>query len=976
MALALLCVPAPARGDGASSPRSPALSATVWLADDGLPAGDVIAMGQDRDGFLWLGMNPGLVRFDGHQFLPWGTRGEPALPGNRISVVLGTSDGSVWLGYSDHDGVTRIRAGRVDTYSAGRDGIAAGTISALLEDRTGLLWLASAGGLSVFRDGRWKHVGHDVGLPGTEIFSLYEDRRGTLWAGTAAGVYKRPQTHPTFSLVDRGSTFVQGFVEDNDGTIWVTDSQHVLRRLVDGALPTYAEGIRLPTAGWRAIRAHDGAIWVAALGGGLLRIRPTPPGGTPVVERASHQEKIIGSPRAVFQDRQSNIWVGMRGGGLARFSETFFKTDLPLEGLTNDGVRGLATRAAGDVWVATGHHLNRFVGDDRRVFDIAQTTALHVDRTQTLWVSTALGVGRFVDDGRLEMLPLAPGIRIERASAMTTDLSGRLWMCSVDQGLLYSDGGPVAPFMDDPAIAGKPCSALFTDRSGRVWIGLSRSGIATYEAGRFEIHDRTDGAPRGSIVAISQDAAGAVWISTASSLTRFRNGAFVTIGPENGLPGKIVPSMVDDEQGNLWLGVSSGAEIIRFKLREIDAVVADRSHQIRYVLYSVSDGLQGDLHWLSRPGAIRDRNGRLWFVTGRGVAVIDTPLPPTRGDRPPLRIERVLVDGRPLLTEPLADTLPNASSLVFDYAAPSLSAGSKFRFRHRLEGFETEWQDAGARRSVSYASLPAGSYHFRLAATGVDDAAETEAVWSFVIGPPFYQRAWFYALATTLLALACWGYWLLRLRAIRRQFGLIVAERTRVSREIHDTLLQSLGAVGLELEVVARGLDNSQQSTREALRRLRGRVRNCISEARESIWELRSPVQEKPSLADALRDMAEDATSLGAVQIDVVVKGRPVEFGHNIAHHLLRIAQEATNNAIRHGHPNRVTIELDHEGDAVTLRVRDDGCGFTQDTHVTDSTRDQWGLINMQERAERVGGRLDVVSSPGRGTTVEVAFQL
>lgn len=965
MALAVAS-PSAAESGAPSSLRS----ARAWFADDGFPAGDVLSMAQDGEGFLWLGMNTGLVRFDGYQFLPWGSRGEPPLPGTIVRAVLSSQDGSLWLGFADSGGVARIAKGQVRRIPGGADGLVGGRVSALLEDHGGAIWVATTEGLSALERGRWHTMVSGDGFSPGEVFSLYEDRSGALWVSASTGVYRRKRDETRFARVDHSSSHVQNFVEAW-GAMWATDTQLVMRPMGGGPLPRYGEGVRTPQAGWRLLRAPDESVWIAALGGGLLHVRPPrTPGEAPIIERADHQDKIVGSPRSLYQDRQNNIWVGMRGGGLVRISETIFQTGIPLEGVTNDGVRGLAVSGGGDVWVATGHNLNRFTGGHRRVHGIAQTTALHVDPSGSLWVSTATGVGRF-NGAQLVGVPVRPGILTERIVSIATDGAGQLWLCSNDHGLLSTEGGVVSRYAGDPAIAGRPCSFLYTDRSGRMWVAL-RSGLATYEMGRFEVRDGPDPASAGSPIAIIEDVSGAIWIATSSTLTRFQNGRFTTIGPGNGLPGKLIPALVDDEQGYVWVGVNSGANIVRFRRREADAVAADPAHQIDYSLYDVSDGLLGEVHWQSRPGAIRTRDGQLWFVTGRGIAAVDPRLPVATRASSPIRFERATVNGYPLPLGPDPGELPYMASLAIDYAVPNLSAGSKFRFRHLLEGLDAGWRDAGASRSITYASLPAGSYRLRVAATGADDSTDAEAVWSFMVSPPFYQRGWFYGATAVAVGLVMWGAWQLRLRTIRKQFALVVAERTRVSREIHDTLLQSLGAVALELEAVAREMDHRDAAAGQALRGLRAKVRHCVTEARESIWELRSAATGQRTLAGALRELASDVTAAGQAEVRVSVTGRPHDVGQDTVHHLLRIAQEATTNAIRHGRAARVDIELVFNRRGVDLRIRDNGCGFDVETQTLESAREhRWGLVNMKERAERVGGSLRLVTAPGAGTIIE-----
>jgi signal transduction histidine kinase len=261
-------------------------------------------------------------------------------------------------------------------------------------------------------------------------------------------------------------------------------------------------------------------------------------------------------------------------------------------------------------------------------------------------------------------------------------------------------------------------------------------------------------------------------------------------------------------------------------------------------------------------------------------------------------------------------------------------------------------------------------------ATDYGGATESEALWAFTVRPPVYQSAWFYVLAVLTLAMMVWLAWWVRLRSVRNQFGLVVAERARVSREIHDTLLQSLGAIGLELEAIAGQLDGADDTTGQALRRLRRSVVHCVREARQSIWELRSPSLGVQDLVLALRELADRLASGGAVHVDVVVTGRPRQGSAESDRQLLRIAQEAVTNAIHHGSPTHIRIEVAYGEESLVLRISDDGCGFVRLSGDDAAAGEHQGLLNMQERAEEVGGRLMLDSRPGHGTVVEVEMPL
>jgi anti-sigma regulatory factor (Ser/Thr protein kinase) len=573
------------------------------------------------------------------------------------------------------------------------------------------------------------------------------------------------------------------------------------------------------------------------------------------------------------------------------------------------------------------------------------------------------------------VLSLPRAVRFEWVTSLTTDPSGSLWLCTVDEGVLRLAGGVLTPFSEAPDVSGRACNVAFTDSSGRVWLGFARGGIAVHENGRFTTYGEKDGLASGNVMAIYEDSAGAVWISTSSGLSRFSGHRFTSLDAENGLPGGIVPSIIEDGEGFMWLGVNSGSGLVRFSRAEIDKVAADRAHRIQYMMYDVSDGLQGVLHWRSHPSAVRSGDGNLWFVTGTGVAVVDPHrLPPQRPQSPP-RIERVVVDGH-AYSAPGRLALPRGTSnLQIEYTALELSAASKLRFRYMLEGLSPDWVDAGARREAAYSNIPPGEYRFRVSATTGGVWSEMQTVWEFSVPPPVYQTATFYLASALLVALIVWAYWSARMRTVRNRFALVLHERARVSREIHDTLLQDLGAIRLELEVVASQLDSSNRSAGESLRSLHTQVGRCIREARHSIWELRSPRLDARDLVTGLQGLADDVKKTKDVHVEVLVHGTLRQCPQEVEEQLLRIGQEALNNAVRHGQASRIDIAVDYRRDVLSVRIADDGLGFASASE-PDPAAGHWGLVNMKERAASIGARFAIASDVGRGTSVEIIVPL
>ncbi len=965
--LLLAATAAPLRA-AASDSVSARYTLTAWTAQTGLPTGDVLAMAQDLEGYLWLGTTTGLVRFDGFQFVPWGDRGEAAIPERGVPALVGSRDGSLWVGFTGIGGVSRIRRGEVVTY-AERDGVQPGAVAAMLEDRLGTLWVGGRGGLSRFRNGHWERL-HDVrGLRDADVYSLYEDQSGRLWIGTSEGVYMHTQLEDAFELRYPASPYVENFSEDGAGVLWVTDTHAIVKQLDSEATPEHSPSIRVPQSGWRLARDRRGQLWVAALGGGLMRLTHGA-GSAPAIERFPYEDRIAGSPRSVFYDRDHNLWVGMRGGGLLRLSERSIVSNVQLDGLTNDGVRAVGVDDDGHVWVATGHSLNRFAGDARSVYSVAQTLMLHTDRHGSLWASTANGIGR-IERGRFVPVVVASDIRWERVNSLATDAHDTLWLCSLEQGLMLWRHEKLQTLTDSPEISGKPCSSAYVDRRDRLWVGFNAGGVAVNENGAFHSFGAAEGLARGPVINMLEDRGGTMWVTTRAGVSRFENGRFTTVTPANGPFENIVSAFVEDEAGFLWLGVNAGAGVVRFDPREMDKVAVNPSHHIEYALFDVSDGMLGELRWQGRTAGARGADGRLWLATGTGVAVIDPRDLPDYPRPVPPRIEQVSADGRMLY--PSRDlSLPFATStLNIEYSTISLASASKLRFRYRLEGLEPDWVAAGSRRTASYTNLPSGHYRFRVSAT--NDGLWTEAaVWEFAVAPPYYRQRWFIAVSVSSLMLILGLAWWLRLRAVRHQYSLVVAERARMSREIHDTLLQSLAAIGVELESISTELDTSRSSGRESLRRLQRQVGHSLREARDSVWGLRLTSMKSRSLVDALGDLADTTSTTRHVRTELTVAGRPRRCSDDVELQLLRICQEAVTNAIRHGRASHIHIAIDFRGDQVALSVSDNGCGFVPGEHeAAAAVGEHLGLLGMTERAARVRGRVTITSSPGKGTVIE-----
>lgn len=960
-AMALTSVTAVAATPPASEvPPDSEFALTAWPNDEGLP-GDVLAIAEDAAGYLWLGGPAGLVRFDGARFHPWtpATGSEP-WPSNPVHALTTASDGGLWVGFGGGGGVGYVRGGILTRHlpSAG----APPGVNALLEDRHGVIWAATGHGLFTYRNRRWSKLAASDGYKGEQSFSVYEDREGRLWIGTAHGLYTRDEKG--LRLVDPTATRVDGIVEDASGGLWLTDPTALVAR-VGGAAPPVGGGIRLPLPGWRVMRDHRGGLIVASQSGGVFRV-PYPESPTPEIRPVAYEHRMRGSPRALHEDREGNIWVGMRGG-LLRLSENSFHSGGPLDGLNHEGVRTAAVGADFSIWIATTHAINRLSDARRQSFPIAQTRALHLSRDGAMWVAADDGIGRHVA-GRLIVEPV-PDVHASRVMALATTPE-TLWLCTAFRGVQSWTASTLTSHRQ-PNEPARQCLTIIADREDRVWAGFTSGGVAVHEGQTVRAVTERDGLAPGAVLRILEASDGALWFATDSGVSRFANGRMTTITGKHAPVTAVVPVLVEDEGGYMWVGIRSGAAVMRLHPREMDKVAADDTHQVAYTIYDDTDGLQpGTQLWPRGVGSVRDAHGRLWVVDGLGMTVIDPgrlrALPPPS---PPM-LETLTVDGERVL--PVSDsTLRNGATVAVEYAALSLSAASKLRFRHMLEGSDAGWVYDGQNRQARYSQLPAGDYRLRVGATHDGEWVDA-SVWAFSVAPPFYLSGWFLGVLGVGMAAAVGAGTWLRFRAVKMRYALVLGERTRLSREMHDTLLQSLAALGPELEVLATRATSGDDEVANELRRVRRQVARSVREARESILELRRHPMHTPRLADSLAELADTTASRHGVRPHVVVEGRrPDGASSDVDMQLFRIAQEAVTNAIRHGRPSRIDIAVSYEGERVSLAIVDDGAGFTPGelgTWRTDG--EHFGLVTMRERAEKVGGSLTVESAPGRGTTV------
>jgi signal transduction histidine kinase/ligand-binding sensor domain-containing protein len=941
---------------------------TTWNESNGLGDSLISSLGQDRDGFLWIGTESGLVRFDGVRFVPFRAANDVRPPSGAVTALTSARDGSLWFGTTQPErGLGRIVNGSLTLYGEA-DGLVGMTLC-LLEDRTGVLWAGTSRGFFRFSGNRWQPVtGQPALLDGTgvvaSVLALHEARDGSLWAATRSAVVRRSPGAAQFERIREirvSSNVWQGFAEDDDGVVWISDFSEGFRRAQDAATAL------TPRRGWGVKLMHDrrGSLWVATRGQGLWRVASPASGRAQVNVITTVGGLASDAVQAVFEDREGNIWVGTHAG-LHRLTphKVTPLANLPI-------ARALTTTPDGNIWIGTSAGLTQIREDGRTHYGPRDALpgnvvlAMQSDRDGALWLATERGVTRFAD-GRFSPILLRPGDDVQRVFSIAPR-NGTLWLRDVNRRLVHATpDGRILPLDDIPAPFHTSVGMVASDREGRLWIFSTTGRLGVQSAdGTFQAHDLNIG----RVTAFYEDEDGRIWLGAESGLSRFEGGRFTTITAKSGLPAK-VRSIVEDADGRLWIGVVLG--IARLEESEFEKAAANPAHQVRYRLFNTADGAAGVPVTEGSRGAVRASDGRLWWATSGGVTVVD---PANVGEpRPlaPVKIESVTADATSYRPESNLSLPPRTSHLQFAFTALTLTDSVRVQFRYRLDGYDQSWVNAGTSRQVSYTNLPPGTYRFRVAASNGDGVwSEPGAALELGIQPMFYQTRWFYALSFALAFSAVYGAWWLNARRVRKQFALVLAERIRMSRAIHDTLLQGLAGLALQLDDLSHGMSVAAPSSgvRDKVLRMRRRVEDYIREARQSIWDLRSPTLEGRPFPEALREAGRRVIADRPVALDLNVVGTPRACSPAVQEQLLLICQEALSNAVQHGHPSRVGVELEYTGNRVRVRVSDDGCGFDPDSVTSEDGH--YGVVSMRERAAQVRGQLTIASAPGQGTRVE-----
>ncbi len=947
---------------------------TRWTsAEDGAPD-FILSLAQGRDGYLWIGARDGLFRFDGIGFERISTD-RPQDDRAAVSALMVARDGTVWVGYS---------SGGIETYRGGklRDaGVpnARAYVMSFAQTADGAVW-AELGGvfphLMRYRNGDWQPVGDSWGLPQEHPIDLLAARDGSLWLTTLQSVYSLPRGTSRFKKMTATPIGHAALGEDRAGRIWLTDA--------GGSRPMiWPQHGRFPYPTPPAPRAvgtffdRDGNLWGITGPEGIFRVRTPDAAGESTAAAAAARVGTIReadgltsnlSP-AVLEDREGNIWVGT-ALGLDRFRDAPVAIEPALRHIPAWG-DVLLGASDGDVFVGGANRIHRI--PPRGVPDIVldnggDTEALCEGSAGVVWMVTARRLVRF-HKNRSTNLPRPPSELGFNDCAV--DRHGTLWL--TDSGGLYRQTGSGWAFQplpgDDGARARK---TLIAKADGSLLVSATSKSLRSIDYPRQTTIDIGGARPLRDLRTIYEGSDG-VLLGGAFGLARVRGKSVRFLDAERVSAVAGLTGISQTPDGETWLMGRRG--ITRVLTAELDRAFDDPRRPLNPRIFDSRDGLPAYNVREGKRDVVRGGDGRLWFATAAGTVWID-PARLTRNPAPPPVAVSALRACGTSYRDPVRVTLPSGTtSIEIAFSALSLSMPERVLVRYQLEGAEKNWQDPGLRREAFYTNLGPGTYRFRVIARNNDGVWNRDgATLEFTIPPTFLQSNWFVLLTILALFALLWIAYSLRLRQVtarvRATLEVRLAERERIARELHDTLLQSFQGLVLRFQAVADRIP-PDQPLRSVVEQALDRADAALIEGRDRVHELRTV---SGNLAGAITAVAGELAVHSTTRFALTVEGHPRELHPMVHDEVANVAAEAIRNAFQHARASEIEAILSYRPGELRFDLRDDGVGLPAGLAAGDAPAGHFGLTGMRERALRAGGALVISSRKNAGTEVTLSI--
>lgn len=997
-----------------------------WKTENGLPSATIYAITQTPDGYLWIGTQGGLVRFDGLNFVTFDKHNTPAFERDDIFKLFVDHEGGLWIVIFE-TGVVHYKDRKFTTLQ--KEGSLAGaTINSVSEDAEGNLLLATNAGLYKRVGNQWIVFKEKDGLPSNEIGEIYKDSKGRVWISTAKGLAFLEKGKIN-SLADIANYKFLTFKEDSKRNVWAGGSD-VLINYDGNTFTKYTPKEGLPKSGVRALSFDKaGNLWIGTTGGGISIFRD----GKFVSYLKEKDGLATNFISNIFNDREGNNWVGTFGGGLCRLKQTNVTTFTKENGLSNDFVFSITQDSKEDIWIGTyGGGLNRYA-DGKFTHYISKgfsniARSVYADG-EDVWVGTYGGGLNLFHNGRYEKnYTVKDGLAGNGVYAITKDDKGNLWV-GTEKGLSRFSDGKFTNFTTEDGLPDNLVTVLLQDKRGRLWAGTQR-GLALYQDEKFYVPQIVISLHGSAIRAIYEGKDGCLWISSEQYLKRLKNGKLTTYSAESGLPDKFIYQVLEDDKGNLWGNSNRG--VFRVSKKELDDYAEGKVKSVSFVVYGTADGLKGtEGIGQNYPAALKSKDGKLWFPSTSGLIMIDPNRIIQNRILPPVKIEEFYTNKHAIPFSEGINLSPGSDEIEIHFTALSLRTPEKVRFKYKLEGYDNDWVDVGTRRVAYYTNLPPGQYRFYVKACNDDGVwNENGTSLSFELLPYFYQTASFKilcGLGVLLFVVVLYLFRVRRLISINQQLEQKVAERTTELTLANEELTQAKetaeqatrtkssflatmsheirtpmnGIIGMTSLLQDTELDEEQneyagviQSSSEALLRI---INDILDFSKAEAGKLHIEITEfnlsevveavVSLLAERAHTRNIELASFIAPDVPCDLRGDPVR--------VRQILLNLVGNAIKFTDKGGVYVHIckeSEESGLIKLRcdVKDTGIGispenqrklFSSFTQADSSITRKYGgtglgLAISKQLVELMDGEIGIVSEEGKGSTFWFTIEL
>lgn len=944
----------------------------IWQTQQGLPDAAVTRIIQDPAGYLWIATEAGLYRFDGVRFTPVEVLYSGAPAGLFIRAAARDSSGTFWLGGND-SAVYAVRASGTTKYST-NEGLPGGIVQCMVVARDNIVWACTERGLARIDPGNSDHpiqvFRSSDGLPSDNVRAACEDSQGNLWVGgeTPNIAVFNNQTFRVRRLYRLPEATSLRSILCDDDTVWVGTSFGLVRlQATQQRLFTANDGL-IENFVFDVEKGDHGILWVGTRSG-FSRLRD---GMTNIPKWDSFRPPdglSQSTAQAVFEDREGSLWVGTKRG-LNQFVNGRSIPYTSSEGLPSNETGPVLQDSSGVIWAGTldaglahfdGRLFVKMTSIDGLPSNIVRTLAEDADHS--LWVGTAKGLARVKGDRVVERYGTADGLPSVDIRSLFRARNGSIWVGTAMGLALYANGEWTIP-------SGVPRTAIRCigqDRDGRILVGVEE-GLYISSGRGFEPLAPPVYMRNANAFLLDDD--GLLWVAMNGAGLRLIDGGRITqFITRDGLYDSEIVGLAIDQQDRMWMACSRGifwvsrADLVQFAAGKID--------RLSSVPYTPTDAQRViESRAGVSPALVRMQDGHLWLSTVRGLLLLNTA---ARNDpAPPVVIESPVVNGVPIEPGMISNLPGGQKNIQLKFAGLSYLQPELIRYRYRLQGYDKDWVNAGSRPEAFYTNLPPGKYKFEVAACTFGDPCKDDAASiEFALTPLIYQRAWFWPLCAILAAALGWLAYKLHIRRLHERYDLIVSERSRIARELHDTLIQGFSGITMALQALSTRIRTPNE--RESLQEIISDAATCLRETRQSVAGLRAVEGPESGLVNSIRRSVREITETKPIRTKLQLENFNRELPPDVEYNLLRIVREAVNNSVKHSGAGLIEVTLESSPGMLVISVHDDGSGFSDDAAAAPGPG-HYGLIGMKERASQIGAELEVVTKPGSGTTISVSL--